>query len=182
MTPVRRNLAWWQAAGALFLIAAGALSHFVYGWSGRSPVAALFCPVNESVWEHLKLGYYALLLFSAVEYPFVAKSVANYFFAKFAGVLALEACILGIFYSYTAILGHNLFLVDISSYIIGVAVCQFVIYRLWSARPLSRTANILGLTGYVAIALFFGIFTFATPKAGIFEDKNDHTFGIPQAP
>ena len=29
----------------------GTLNHFLYFLSGQSPIVALFCPVNESVWE-----------------------------------------------------------------------------------------------------------------------------------
>ena len=36
----------------------GTLNHFLYFLSGQSPIVALFCPVNESVWEHLKLLYF----------------------------------------------------------------------------------------------------------------------------
>lgn len=28
----------------------GTLNHFLYDWSGKNPVIALFTPVNESVW------------------------------------------------------------------------------------------------------------------------------------
>lgn len=39
----------------------GTLNHFLYFLSGQSPIVALFCPVNESVWEHLKLLYFPFL-------------------------------------------------------------------------------------------------------------------------
>lgn len=42
----------------------GTLNHFLYFLSGQSPIIALFCPVNESVWEHLKLLYFPFLFVS----------------------------------------------------------------------------------------------------------------------
>lgn len=45
----------WEVAGLFVVIAAGNLLHFVYEWSGESPVAAVFSGVNESTWEHMKL-------------------------------------------------------------------------------------------------------------------------------
>ena len=39
----------------------GTLNHFLYFLSGQSPIIALFCPVNESVWEHLKLLYFLFI-------------------------------------------------------------------------------------------------------------------------
>ena len=46
----------------------GTLNHFLYFLSGQSPIVALFCPVNESVWEHLKLLYFPFLFVSIWEY------------------------------------------------------------------------------------------------------------------
>lgn len=45
----------------IFLIGAGV--HFLYDISGDFAGFAWFCPVNESVWEHLKLCYYPFLIF-----------------------------------------------------------------------------------------------------------------------
>ena len=36
----------------------GTLLHFTYRWSGRNPLIA---PVNESVWEHMKLLFFPML-------------------------------------------------------------------------------------------------------------------------
>ena len=37
---MRKQLLRWEAAGFLFVAAAGTLLHFVYDWSGGSPLAA----------------------------------------------------------------------------------------------------------------------------------------------
>ena len=44
--------------GILFTIILGSLSHFFYGWSGNFFLVGFFSPVNESVWEHLKLLFF----------------------------------------------------------------------------------------------------------------------------
>lgn len=50
--------------GILFVLVTGTLSHFLYDWSGRLPVVGLFAPVNESVWEHMKLLFFPMLLYA----------------------------------------------------------------------------------------------------------------------
>ena len=42
----------------------GTLSHFVYGLSGENRFIGLFFPVNESTWEHMKLAFFPMLLFT----------------------------------------------------------------------------------------------------------------------
>ena len=41
--------------GIVFTVITGTLLHFVYDLSNENPVVGLFAPINESVWEHLKL-------------------------------------------------------------------------------------------------------------------------------
>lgn len=45
----------WETVGLLVVLAAGNLLHFVYDWTGQSPIAAPLAAVNESTWEHMKL-------------------------------------------------------------------------------------------------------------------------------
>lgn len=47
--------------GIVFSMTAGVLLHFLYEWTGRNPVVGAFSPVNESVWEHLKLLFFPVL-------------------------------------------------------------------------------------------------------------------------
>lgn len=45
----------WETVGLLVVLAAGNLLHFIYDWTGQSPIAAPLAAVNESTWEHMKL-------------------------------------------------------------------------------------------------------------------------------
>lgn len=57
----------------------GTLNHFLYDWSGKNPVIALFTPVNESVWEHMKLLFFPFLLLSLIEYIIRRPDRARFF-------------------------------------------------------------------------------------------------------
>ncbi len=46
----------------------GTLNHFLYELSGGAAIFALFCPVNESTWEHLKLLFFPYLFASIWQY------------------------------------------------------------------------------------------------------------------
>ena len=52
---IDKSIYTWEIIGTFFIIIAGSLLHFVYEWTGYSDIMGLFTPVNESVWEHLKL-------------------------------------------------------------------------------------------------------------------------------
>jgi hypothetical protein len=65
----------------LVTILAGAALHFAYDWTAGNAIVAIFCPVNESVWEHLKLLATPFLLLSA-GIRFVWKNGAEFFRRK----------------------------------------------------------------------------------------------------
>lgn len=77
--------------GIIFVMLTGTLSHFLYDWSGQNPVVGLFTPVNESIWEHMKLLFFPMLLYSLImilkyrrQYPHIASAL---FFGLIAGTI-----------------------------------------------------------------------------------------------
>lgn len=59
-----KTLRRYTVIGILFVMLTGTLAHFLYDWSGKHAVVGLFSPVNESVWEHMKLLFFPMLLYS----------------------------------------------------------------------------------------------------------------------
>ena len=168
----------WKIAGIISIVVLGFLFHYLFSWSDSSKLIGFFAPVNESVWEHLKLGYWSLVLFSIVEYLNLRKSIHNYYLAKLIGVVVLELTIIIIYYCYTFILNKNLFLIDIFSYIMGVVFCQYTIYWLIRLKPFPKAVNKVSLILFVLIGLMFGITTFYPPRIGLFKDFNSNEYGI----
>lgn len=54
----------YTITGTFFVLITGTLSHFIYEWSGNNFIVGFFCPVNESTWEHMKLVFFPMFLFS----------------------------------------------------------------------------------------------------------------------
>ena len=48
----------------LFVSIIGTLFHFTYDYFNHNKVASIFSAVNESTWEHIKMGLSSALLFS----------------------------------------------------------------------------------------------------------------------
>ena len=170
----------WCIAGAIVLIVAGSLLHFVYPLAGKSKIAGLFAPVNESVWEHLKMGYWSLVLFTAFEYYPIKKFVSNYFTAKFTGILVLELTIVIAFYIYSPITGHSILWIDISSFVAGSVLCQFLSFRILRMKPFPGPVNAISLLSFVSLAFLLAVMTWYTPNKDIFMDHRNESYGIRQ--
>lgn len=68
-----RRLNIFLIIGAVFTIITGTLLHFVYEWSGESLFVGIFSPINESVWEHLKLLFFPMSVWILIGYLFLGK-------------------------------------------------------------------------------------------------------------
>ena len=176
-TEYKRLILIWEISCTLFVIFFGSMLHFIYGWTNHLSAIGLFAPVNESVWEHLKLGFWSLIIFSIPENFFIGKKVKNFFIAKLSGVIALEIIIVVVFYTYTAILGKDLLVIDIGSYVAGAIVCQILTTQIFIKTKQSKQGNSFAIVGIIVIAFILMLFTYITPRIPIFKDKNTGEYG-----
>ena len=70
---LRKYIAPRDMPYALAAILLGFLNHFLYQLSGGAAFIALICPINESVWEHLKLLFFNLGYLSFIQIIFLQK-------------------------------------------------------------------------------------------------------------
>lgn len=150
----------------VFIAAAGILNHFLYTWSG-SAFAAFFCPVNESVWEHLKLLFFPFFFWTLWNYLHSKPRASSYFFYRFLSILSGMLFIVTLFYTYTGIIGRNFLLFDILIFLLSIIVTLRLIppyTRRFSSVP-SPAAT---YTAWIAVILCFFIFTCFPPDLPLF--------------
>lgn len=155
--------------GIIFVLITGIISHFVYEWSGNNMIIALFFPVNESTWEHMKLCFFPMLFYyfymkekTIQDYPCVDSGMLF-------GILLSTLLIPIMFYTYTGILGNHFLFLDIATFIISVLVAFAAVYRLTLSCALEPYTRLLKLMVLVTMICFF-VFTFYPPDIGIFVD------------
>jgi hypothetical protein len=168
----------WELIGILFVTIVGSLFHFVFEWLGNwGPIGGFF-PVNESVWEHLKLPFWSLLIFGLIEYNFVKDETSNLIIGKTIASIIGIATILIVFYSYTSIFGIELLVVDILSFILGVVFGQLASYKIITKEKLSNWILYMSWIIIIVLGLIFFLFTYITPHLPIFQDSGTGLYGI----
>ena len=157
----------------------GTLLHFTYEWSGQNLFVASFSAVNESVWEHLKLVFYPMLLMAIIEYFFVKKIVNNYIEAKTIGIFTAMGLIVISFFTYTGIIGTNFFIIDIIIFILSIIFGEGISYRLMKRKNESTIqSKILASLITVFLLICFIVCTYYTPKVNLFRDFTTGTYGV----
>lgn len=176
--PERKSTFGYELAGIVFIVIIGSLLHFTFEVSGHQPVVGVFSAVNESVWEHLKLGFWPALVWTLIEYKSIKKSTNNFFFAKTVGIYMIPIVIPILFYSYTAVLGESVLVADILTFVVAVIVGQLVSYKLLTYRRLPHILNKIALVALVLLGVAFVLFTFYPPHFDLFRDPVTGEYGI----
>lgn len=163
-------------AGVFLVSSMGALSHFVYEWTGQNRLAGLFVPVSESTWEHMKLLFFPMLLTALLLTVLLKHTYPQILTGMLAGILIGTASIPALFYTYTGVLGFHITAVDIAIYYVSVILSFFTAYRLTisdytkSLQPLLPCLTLLMLAAFV-------LFSYDPPALGIFaQPETDAVF------
>ena len=175
------RVARWQLGGFLFVCAAGTALHFLYQWSGESVAAAPFAAVNESVWEHMKLLFWPMLLWAGAERAVLGGYSRGFWPAKALGTLLGLALIPALYYTYTGALDVSVMWVDIAIFFVAAAAAFLAETRMlardWRCRGGARASALVLL---LLLSAAFVLCTFVPPRSPLFRDPVTGFYGLGQ--
>lgn len=174
----RKRILRWEMSGILFIFLLGALLHFTFELSGFWKPLAVISAVNESVWEHLKIGFWPAFIWGIVEFFIFGRKVKNFFFAKAVSFLVIPSVIIALFYSYTYLTGTEILAVDITIFFIAIAIAQVIGYRIMLIIRKLTSLNIIGAVIIVASLISFSLLSYFPPRCPIFRDSVTGGYGI----
>ena len=173
------RVARWQLGGFLFVCAAGTALHFLYQWSGESVAAAPFAAVNESVWEHMKLLFWPMLLWAGAERAVLGGYSRGFWPAKALGTLLGLALIPALYYTYTGALDVSVMWVDIAIFFVAAAAAFLAETRMlardWRCRGGARASALVLL---LLLSAAFVLCTFVPPRFPLFRDPVTGFYGL----
>lgn len=177
---MRKRLFLWEAAGFLVTGALGVLLHFTFEWSGKWNVVAAFSAVNESTWEHMKLLFFPMFLFSVVQICLQGRNYPNFLAVRAVSTLTGVVLIPVLFYTYTGALGIHIVWADILVFFLA-ALAAFALdfHLLQKGRFTSLWQQLLGLLVLWGLAFLFVYFTFRPPMLALWQDPVTGVYGIP---
>lgn len=106
-----------------------------------------------------------------------SKNYIPYFFcSKAIGIITAISFIVIFFYTYTGILGRNIAIIDILSFVIAVILGEFISYRRIISKK--KCSNPIAFVILVILLFAFVGFTYSPPKIQLFQDPITGEFGI----
>ena len=168
----KKEIMIWQIVGWIVIFGLGALWHFMYEWIQWKPIGWLL-PVNESVWEHIKLMFWPALLYYIVEGIFLYKKTNNFVFAKAVTFYFTPLMSMGIFYAVYFATGFENFIFDTVVLGILIGFQQFISYKLLTREPVAGEKHIIlfiiSVILIVTLAVLLIVFTYYPPHIILFE-------------
>lgn len=169
MYEANKKLLCWEIAAFVFTAAIGSILHFTYEWSGYNSLVGLFSPINESVWEHLKLGFFSILFFTIIQNYSTKETVRNFFIGKLTAAVVMNIIIVLAFYIYTYFTKHSILAIDISLYFVSALIGHILCYNILRCTKDMRILNLICFIAMFALALLFICFTYYPPEFKIFQ-------------
>ena len=145
------------------VVLAGCALHFMYDWWPNA-VTALFSPVNESLWEHVKLIFWPCLGAALLLNRGRPGGVRPWLLV----LPALCVLMLTLGWVYHITLGGEAMWVDIAIYILVMALGFWLPTRF--SGPFQGVRWLLPIAVTVLLALLIGWFTLYPPEGLLFRD------------
>lgn len=165
-----KHLKKYTIIGIIWGLAAGTLSHFLYDWTKNNYIVGFFTPVNESVWEHIKLLFFPAFVYSLIMIIKFRRKYSCITSALCFGILAGALCIPLFFYAYTYVLGKNYLPLDIGTFFLSTVIAFWLSYRLTLARQLEACTALLCILVCILFAAFI-LFTYHPPDMTLFKEQ-----------
>lgn len=152
--------------------------HFLFELTGESVISALFSAVNESIWEHMKLIFYPMVLFALIEYRVWGKEDIRFWCIKIQGILLGLALIPTIYYLYTGILGINVDWFNVTIFFIAAAAAYYRETKQFQSGRGCGLRPVVAVLSLALIATIFTRFTFDPPRIPFLQDPVTGTYGL----
>lgn len=152
--------------GIIFVLFTGTISHFAYDLLNQNTFVGFFFPVNESIWEHQKLIFFPMLLYS---YYVTKKNNTSHFVSSgfLLGTLVGTFAVSVIFYTYSGILGYNSLILDLLTFLLSVLIAFFIAYITARFCSFANKRKAIKVAIFL-VAIAFILFTYFPPNIAWF--------------
>ena len=154
------------------------LFHFIYEWIPNS-LTAIFFPVNESIWEHMKLLFSAVTFYGIIDYIILQKfkiKYNNFFTSLFVPALTIIPIYLSIFLPIYYKIGKNM-VITIGIMLLAIIISQVISYYILKAKEFDKL-NIISLILIIVSYIIFAYLTYYPIKSELFFDIEEEKYGI----
>jgi len=163
--------------GIIFISLFGTFLHFLYEISNHNKLVAVFAAVNESTWEHIKIGMTPTILWS-LYYLYNYGLNTNYLISISLSLLTIILIIPMLFYTYTYFTKKSILWIDIICFNITIILSQLVFNHFINIKTLPSIYTYLSIILLLIELISYLTLTYYPIKNFIFKDPISNKYGI----
>lgn len=172
------NLKAIKIIGVFAIFSLCFLFHFLYDWLPNS-LFSIFFPVNESIWEHMKLIFSSYVFYGIFDYLLIKKNNIKYnnfliqlFLVPIIGIILYLIVFIPIYNK----IGENM-IISIGLLFIIIIIEQIISYFILQSKEI-KYQNFIGIIGIILVYIIFGYLTYRPIENYIFYDTVKDKYGI----
>lgn len=153
--------------------------HFGYDWLPNT-LFSIFFPVNESIFEHMKMIFSSVIFYGIIDYFILKKNNINtnsIIFSTLITSLSTVGIFLIIWLPLFYKLVENMFL-TITMLFISIVTGQIINYFLIKKEIHFRYSSIISTSIIILIYVVLAYLTYNPPKIELFFDSKEEKYGI----
>ena len=154
------------------------LFHSMYEWFPNC-IKAIFFPVNESIWEHMKLIFTSVVFYGVIDYIILNKCKIkhnNFFISLFVSSITIIPIFLIMYLPFYYKIGAKMYL-NIGIMLIAMIISQIISYYILKSKKLYEL-NIISLILIIITYIALAYLTYNPIKCKIFFDPLNEKYGI----
>lgn len=153
----------------LIIILLGTLFHSMYTWLNNPKIIAFLFPINESVWEHLKLTWLPFILYSIFEIIVLKKDYKKTIIINSLAIFFSFVFIILIDLFFTSILGLNNFVFHMINYI--VSIIMSLIMGEYFYKKYGNNIFTISIIIFFVLTFLVIIFSYVQPDFYLFKSE-----------
>lgn len=171
MRLIKKKFFYSEMIFCILTVAVGSLLYFLYEWSHYNIYVAYFAPVNDSIWERLKLLLFPILFFSIWEFFIIGRRFSSFIPSRTIGFFSSVLFMVIFYYTYSGMLGTNHLIFDLMDLYLSIILCYYVTWRqAVDKRGGNVFANILCSCIMFFLVYVFITFTHNPPQMNLFHE------------
>lgn len=151
--------------------------HFLYDFTPNF-FTSIIAPVNESIWEHMKLIYSSFVIYGILEFVLFKNKVSinNFLLQLFVVPIIGIITYLIIYLPLYNIFGENM-VISIGLLFVVIVLEEIISYFMLRANKI-RYQRSIGIMGIILGYIIFGLLTYNPIENDLFIDRQTSTYGI----
>lgn len=159
------------------IVGIGCLMHFLYDICHENKAVAVFAAINESVWEHIKIGLTGFFVVTFVDFTMFG-GMYNYWIAKAFSIGAFVILIPVMYYFIRSCMGRESVVAGVIEFLVGVFVSELIFMTILNGL---KAQVWLFYVAFIILFVILGayvMFTWVQPKLPIFMDIRNGKYGF----